>query len=193
MALPILAAGVSGALAGEEIDLPSELPPALVDFRSDDQVWLPVNDTVMGGVSACGLERTAAGTGLFKGQLSLENNGGFASVRAMLGPTDLSGFQGLRVRVRGDGRRYRLRLRSDDGFDGVAYQAKFPTSADEWTEIDLPFSGFAATFRGRTLTGFAALDPALVTQIALMVADGQAGEFRLEIDWVRGYGSAPAR
>jgi monofunctional biosynthetic peptidoglycan transglycosylase len=165
-------------------------PSTIVDFHEDGgPEWRPVNDTVMGGESSCSLERTEEGTGLFTGDLSLENNGGFASVRAVLGPTDLSAYHGLRVRVRGDGRRYRLRLRTDDGFDGVAYQAKFPTEAGEWTEAELPFSGFGPTFRGRTLPGFAPLDPARITQIAFMVADGQEGSFRLEIDSVRGYGS----
>ena len=160
----------------------------VITFESRDRhVWTPVNDDVMGGVSTSALQPTSKGTAQFAGTLSLENNGGFASVRAWLGQMDLSDFEGLSVRVRGDGRTYRLRLRTDNQFDGIAYQAEFDTRDGEWMEVYMPFDLFRPTFRGRTPRGAAPLDPARIHQIGFMIADKQPGSFKLEIDRVLAY------
>ncbi|MGD2031426.1 MAG: CIA30 family protein [Gammaproteobacteria bacterium] len=156
----------------------------------ESQQWGSIDDGVMGGLSNSRLERTVEGTGLFEGRVSLANNGGFASVRAALGPTDLSDFHGVRIRFRGDGKRYRLRFHSSAGFDGVAYQASFDTAPDEWQEVSIPFSDFRPTFRGRLLTDVEPLDTSSVQQVGLMIADRQEGPFRLEIDWIKAYGTA---
>jgi len=163
----------------------------LTGFEPGEPIeWRPINDGVMGGLSRSLLKITPAGTGLFEGEVSLANNGGFASVRARLGPVDLSGYQSLAARVRGDGKRYRLRLHTGAGVDGIAYQADFDTEAGEWQEIVLPFSSFEPTFRGRRLTDVEPLDTGNVQQIGLMIADKQAGAFRLELDWIRASGMA---
>ena len=160
-------------------------PESLVDFAAGVDAWRAVDDVVMGGVSRSGLRATEAGTAVFEGELSLENNGGFASVRTLVPPTDLSSRKGLTVRVRGDGRRYRLRLRTDDRYDGIAYQAEFGTAAGEWEEITLPFAEFAPSFRGRRPPGAEPLDPSRIRQVGLMIADKQAGPFALELAWIR--------
>lgn len=55
----------------------------LLSFAAPEaaQQWQAVNDGVMGGVSDGRFKITADGTLEFFGTLSLENNGGFASVR----------------------------------------------------------------------------------------------------------------
>jgi monofunctional biosynthetic peptidoglycan transglycosylase len=87
--------------------------------------------------------------------------------------------------VRGDGRRYRLRLRTDERYDGIAWQASFDTRPDAWTVVSLPFGAFEPSFRGRRPAGAGPLDTRRVTQLGLMIADRQAGDFKLEIDWIR--------
>lgn len=160
----------------------------IVDFsRPETLSWTIINDGVMGGLSSSDLELTPKGTALFTGVVSLENNGGFASVRAGLESMDLSGYEGVTLRVRGDGRRYQLRFRTDGSFDGVAYQSQFPTISGKWTEVDLPFRGFAASFRGRIPRGADPLDPALIRQIGFLIGDKTAGPFQLELAWVKAY------
>ena len=158
----------------------------LIEFSNADRgEWFAINDGVMGGVSRSDIRRTDRGTGVFAGVLSLENSGGFASVRAALGRHDLSTWAGLEVRVRGDGRTYQLRLRSDDRFDGIAYAADFKTRDGEWTVTHIPFHQFRPTFRGRTLTDVPPLDTSRIQQLAFMLADKKPGPFTLEIDFVR--------
>ncbi len=158
----------------------------LVSFDdSDSGEWFVVNDGVMGGISRSAIRATENGTGVFAGDLSLENNGGFASIRYLLNESrDLSEATGLLIRVRGDGRTYQLRLRDDDRFDGAAFRASFETRDAEWVEARIPFDDFVPTFRGRTLTNVPPLDRENIRQIGIMLADKNAGPFSLEIDFI---------
>jgi monofunctional biosynthetic peptidoglycan transglycosylase len=158
---------------------------SLVTFApSEDVSWSVIDDVVMGGVSRSRMHRTERNTGLFEGELSLENNGGFASVRADLGRLDLSGFTGLVLRVRGDGRTYQVRLRTDDRFDGIAYRARFATRDDAWQTHRIAFDAFTPTFRGRNLSDVPPLDRRRIHQLGFMPADRSPGPFSLEIDFV---------
>lgn len=164
----------------------------LIDFGGDDSSkWTVVNDGVMGGVSRSELKPTDRKTGIFSGMLSLENNGGFASVRAAVDHRDLATYAGLEIRVRGDGRTYQLRLRTNDRFDGIAYRTVFATRDGEWLTVRRSFTDFRPTFRGRTPTDAAPLDPAKIHQVGFLLADGRPGAFSLEIDFVRTWVVAP--
>lgn len=157
----------------------------LVDFGTPRMGnWTIVNDGVMGGRSASNLELTESGTAAFSGYLSLENNGGFASTRAIFDRLDLSEFDGIALRVKGDGRSYQLRIRTTGRFDGVSYSSEFATDAGEWTEVFLPFSQFRPTFRGRTPRGMGPLDPSSIRQIGFLIGDKVQGPFELEISWI---------
>jgi monofunctional biosynthetic peptidoglycan transglycosylase len=160
---------------------PPSLPP-LVDFRDPAEAdrWIAVNDGVMGGVSRGGLRIPGGEPAIFSGSVSLDNNGGFASVRSLPRDWDLDGVPGVVLRVRGDGAVYRFRVRTDDGFDGVAYQVSFPTRAGEWERIPIRFPDLTPSFRGREVRA-PALDPAAIRQIGFLIAGGQEGPFRLEI------------
>lgn len=157
----------------------------VVDFADDGEAarWVAVNDGVMGGISR-GALRGEAGVGVFYGVLSLENGGGFASVRRLPGPLGLAGSDSVSIRVRGDGRAYQLRFRTDDGFDGVAHAATFATAAGAWITVSLPWSEFRPTFRGRSVPAAEAFDPARARQAAFLIADKREGPFRLEVGWI---------
>lgn len=161
----------------------------VVDFSDPtSHSWRVVNDGVMGGLSQGRLVEAPGGVAVFEGHLSLANNGGFASIRTKLGRVDFSAFEGLAVRVRGSRKSYRLRLRTDDRVDGVAYQAAFGTVEQGWEVIELPFTSFIPSYRGRTVEDAPPLDLSQVRQLGFMIADKQEGEFHLEIAWVRAYG-----
>ena len=128
-----------------------------------------------------GLQVTGDGTGVFAGRLSLANNGGFASVRTVMASGDLSNFAGLVLRVRGDGRRYQLRLRTDGDFDGLAYRAEFDTEPGRWIAVALPFDAFVPTFRGYVPSNAPPLDPGAIRQLGVLIGDKIEGEFRLEV------------
>ena len=161
----------------------------LVDFRGEEEDgrWRVVNDGVMGGLSQSGLEITSAARAVFAGVLSLENNGGFASVRRLPHDYKLAGYDGLGLRVRGDGRTYQLRVRTNERFDGVSYRAEFTTRPGEWSTLRIPFSSLEPTFRGRPVPSAPVLRPENIRQIGFLIGDRREGDFRLEIDWVKAY------
>jgi monofunctional biosynthetic peptidoglycan transglycosylase len=160
----------------------------IVDFEDPGSVpWTIVNDGVMGGRSSSAIELTERGTVMFKGNVSLENNGGFASTRALLPATDLSSYDGVTVRVRGDGRRYQLRFRVDGRFDGIAYMAEFDTEPGEWMELSVPFSDFQPTVRGYRPPGAGPLDTQRLRQVGFLIGDQKEGPFELEIAWIKAH------
>jgi hypothetical protein len=159
----------------------------LFDFQSatNTAAWQVVNDDVMGGVSTSSF-RLTNGVASFQGKLSLENNGGFASVRSVPASHPLSGCDAFVIRVRGDGRRYKFTARTDSSFDSAIYQCAFTTKKGEWEEHRLPLKEFVPTFRGRVLSGESPLDPAKVTSVGFMISDKQDGPFQLEVAWIKG-------
>jgi len=125
------------------------------------------------------------GVAVFRGEVSLENNGGFASVRSLPARLDFADCDALVIRVRGDGRRYKFTARTDRSFDSPIYQASLPTKPGEWEELRLPMKDFVPTFRGRVLSGEPPLDPAKVTSVGILISDKQAGPFQLEVAWIK--------
>jgi NADH dehydrogenase [ubiquinone] 1 alpha subcomplex assembly factor 1 len=164
----------------------------LFDFQTatNAAAWQVVNDDVMGGVSTSSI-RLTNGTAVFQGEVSLENNGGFASVRSLPARHDLAGCDAFVIRVRGDGRGYKLTARTDRSFDSAIYQAVFLTKKGEWQEHRLLMKDFVPTFRGRVLSGEPPLDPARVASVGFLISDKQAGPFRLEIVWIKAVPEAP--
>jgi NADH dehydrogenase [ubiquinone] 1 alpha subcomplex assembly factor 1 len=164
----------------------------LFDFQTatNTDAWQVVNDDVMGGMSTSSI-RLTNGAAIFQGEVSLENNGGFASVRSLPARHDLAGCDAFVIRVRGDGRRYKLTARTDRSFDSAIYQTVFTTKKGEWAEHRLPLKQFVPTFRGRVLSGEPPLDAAKVTSVGFLIADQQDGPFRLEIAWVHASPATP--
>lgn len=161
----------------------------IASFESDDclKSWTSVNDGVMGGVSKGGIKRTGEGTLVFLGDLSLENNGGFASIRTKPGTLELSGTSGVVVKARGDGRTYWFELRVAGQMGATSYRANLPTTAGEWKETRIPFEDFKLQAFGRELP-FKPVDPASVASVGFTLADKKAGPFALEIEYVKATG-----
>lgn len=156
-------------------------------FQSRDDLngWFSLNDRVMGGISSGGIvwEEDAA---VFKGILSLENNGGFSSIRSPYLTSEISSFQGISVMVRGDGREYALTLHGEQGERGYLFRSFFRPVSGEWEEVRIPFSDFKASFRGIPLP-FLPLDLQKIDRIGILISDKKEGPFSLDILWFRGY------
>lgn len=143
--------------------------------------WRSIDDGVMGGVSSSQLRHDPMGYALFTGQVSLANGGGFASVRCQSCELGRYGVAAYLLQVCGDGRQYKLSLRTDDAFDGINYQARFHPPAGVWTTCRLAPADFSPNWRGRTVPDAVPLDTSRVRQIGLMIADRQAGPFALAL------------
>ncbi len=159
----------------------------LLAFTRDkgEPVWMVVNDDVMGGRSSS-VARIADGKLLFEGRLSLENNGGFASIRTINQAYNLIGTSVFVLRVMGDGRDYQLRIASTARFRGsaVSYGATFKTVAGQWIEVSIPVETLKPSYRGNALSG-PELDLADVRELGLLIGDKREGEFSFSLDWIK--------
>lgn len=171
------------AVAGERQSV-TEFTPA----ESEKLDWRIVDDGVMGGLSQGKREISDDGILRFFGTLSLENNGGFSSLRTEDVKMDLSGAEGVILRVKGDGRSYQLRFSTDAKYRDreMSFQAGFPTTKGEWTEVKVPFKRFLGSWRGMELPD-KVFDPAKIRRLGLQLADKKQGAFELHIDWIRTY------
>jgi len=161
-------------------------PRVLFEFTGADAAkqWQTVNDGVMGGVSEGTFKITDQKTLEFSGTLSLENNGGFASVRAKAQKLGLEKGDTLVARVKGDGRDYSINLYLNKPLTAFSYRAAVPTKEGEWIEVKVPLDTFEATSFGRVVKDAGAVKPDEVAAVGFLLGDKKAGPFRLEVEWV---------
>jgi monofunctional biosynthetic peptidoglycan transglycosylase len=161
----------------------------LFNFQKSDEVndWRIVNDGVMGGLSQSEIILSDSSTAVFQGTVSLENNGGFSSTRTSPRFYNLAGYNGIMLRIKGDGKKYQFRLRMDDRFDGISYRYQFKTDINKWIIVRVPFNKCVPVFRGRVLDDVEPISPKRIQQMGFLISDKQAGSFRLEIDWIKAY------
>ena len=157
------------------------------DKSGEANVWRVINDGVMGGVSSSTWNITKSGNAVFAGTVSLDNNGGFASVRSPVSIHDLSAYKGIALRIKGDGKNYKLNLKTDAEFDSILYQAEFQTEKEKWQLIKVPFSKFTPTYHGVVLSDAPKLDTKAIRRFGFLIADKQQGPFQLEVDWIKAY------
>ncbi len=150
------------------------------DLDCDLSMWGALDDVVMGGVSQGSFflkdrqtnDQTSNQQAVFAGNVSTDNSGGFSSVRTQNfePPFDFSDWEGIGLRVKGDGNRYKFIARNSDGWDSVAYTYSFDTVADTWIEVSIPFADLVPTFRARSMPSAPAFDPQQVFSLQLMLS-----------------------
>jgi NADH dehydrogenase [ubiquinone] 1 alpha subcomplex assembly factor 1 len=152
----------------------------LFDFseNKDTGNWLVVNDGVMGGLSKGTFIAGENETAIFSGTVSLENNGGFSSVRYNTGKIDVEGFSILELHLKGEGKKYQVRIRenSDDYF---SYIYTFQTSGD-WETLKIPLAEMYPSFRGRTLN-LPNYPGKSMMELTFLIGNKKAESFRLEL------------
>ena len=142
--------------------------------------WNIVNDTVMGGRSSSRWLSNSSSTSTFEGFLSLQNNGGFASVRHDLEKIDLTNTEGIYLKVKGDGRKYQFRIRSQAS-RWANYSQEFKTKEGKVQTFYLPYKDFKAGWRGRSITDLPVLIGKDIKGIGLFLGDKIEGKFKLEV------------
>lgn len=157
-------------------------PDELVfDFNKNSSLsnWRIVDDVVMGGLSAGNFEINDSGHGEFSGMVSLENNGGFSSVRYRFETMNVSDYSKIILRLKGDGKRYQFRVKSNQN-ERQSYVAYFETSGD-WQTIEITFGDMYPSWRGMTLD-MPNFPGNTIEELAFLVSNKKAENFKLEID-----------
>lgn len=155
----------------------------LLNFEDSKSIqnWRTINDSVMGGRSVGRYRLTDNKMLEFYGRLSLENNGGFASIRLPSGDLDLKKGDVLVMRLRGDGRTYNMNLYAQKNLGGISFRQSFNTLPNKLIEVKLPVDKFVATWRGRSFPK-QKLTPEDVTGLGFLLGDKKAGKFNLQLE-----------
>lgn len=153
-------------------------------FNHDSNIgdWRIVDDVVMGGRSQGTFSLSEEGHGLFSGNVSLENYGGFSSVRKRVSDIDIQGHSVFVLRLKGDGKKYQFRAKSSL-YQRHSYIGEFSTTG-EWQEVIISIDDMYPAFRGRKLRmpNFQGED---IAEIAFLIGNKKAESFRLEIEWIK--------
>jgi hypothetical protein len=151
------------------------------DFKKESNIsnWVILDDVVMGGKSYGNFYLNKNGHGEFYGDVSLENNGGFSSVRYRFNKEKTNVFSKFIIRVKGDGKAYQFRVKNSKN-DYHSYIYSFQTTKD-WQTIEIPFAEMYPAFRGRKLN-IENYQGEKMQEIAFLIGNKKNENFRLEID-----------
>ncbi|WP_117884944.1 CIA30 family protein [Aureibaculum luteum] len=152
----------------------------LFDFNKNTDIshWKVTNDAVMGGKSVGQFLLDNEGNGVYKGEVSLENNGGFSSVKTTFEPKNIADFNTFILKIKGDGKAYQFRIKSDTS-QRHSYIYKFDTTGD-WQTIEIPLSDLHPVFRGRKLDLPNFCDH-LLAVVTFLIANKKNESFQLKI------------
>lgn len=158
-------------------------PAILYNFSntSNAKDWVIVDDVVMGGRSSGNFYVNKAGNGVFEGRVSLENNGGFSSLRYRLNQEGIKEYTSLILKIKGDGNKYQIRIK-DKRSNYYSYASYFK-SPTYWETIKIPLSQMYPTFRGRQVD-IPNYNGDTIEEIAFLIGNKKAEDFKLEIDFV---------
>lgn len=153
----------------------------IFDFNENSNIngWIVADDIVMGGRSAGNFSLNSDGHGVFEGSISLENNGGFSSVRYRFEKMEVKKYSKIILKIRGDGKRYQFRIKSEST-DRHSYVSYFITNG-EWQKIEIPLRNMYPSFRGRKLDK-KNFDADFIEQVAILIANKKKENFKLLID-----------
>ena len=157
--------------------------PALIfdfDKNVDLSNWRVVDDVVMGGRSSGNFLINDEGHAVFSGDVSLENNGGFSSVRYLFPEKkSVKSYDKIILKLKGDGKNYQFRIKHKAS-DYQSYIAEFTTNG-EWQIIEIPLAEMYPTFRGRKLN-MPDFEFEHIEELRFLIGNKKPQSFELMID-----------
>lgn len=166
------------------ISLLFSFPSVNFGLQTGGQNWQVINDGVMGGLSE-GAAQLTNNSLVFKGSISLENNGGFSSLKSPFQQTDLSTYETIEIRLRTPAQSFAFTLETSEYFFQPYFKQEFVSPSHEWEIIRLPLSNFKAYRLGdATGNSLTSTDLEQIIRIGFIKADKITGDFTLEIDYI---------
>jgi len=168
--------------------IPMSSSDSMINFgraAGGTQEWIMISDNVMGGITASNLAYTDSSM-VLSGTISLENYGGFASVKTKFGRFDLSEYKGVRIRFKAANQRFAFTLENSRNWTQPNFKGEFGTAkANTWTETTIYFKDFNEYQIGEPTGG--KLDPAQlkgIVRLGIITNEKKEGPFSLEVDYV---------
>ncbi|MDB4088779.1 CIA30 family protein [Flavobacteriales bacterium] len=153
----------------------------IFDFNKNSNIenWRIVDDVVMGGRSSGNFILNSEGHAVFKGEVSLENNGGFSSVRYNFEKQLINERTKIIIKLKGDGKKYQFRIKANSR-DYYSYIAIFSTTG-EWQEVEIPLDEMYPSFRGRKINQ-PNFSKEYIEELAFLIGNKRKENFKLLID-----------
>jgi len=158
-----------------------------IDFgkNKDGQDWRIIDDGVMGGLSK-GSRSLGEDAMIFKGEVSLENNGGFSSLRSSYQDFDLSKYEKVVIRLKAKGQILAFTMSVDRRWYMPYFKQQIHLDSENWEVIELPFSEFKTYRIGEQVDyDFSETDAKKVIRIGFITDSKKEGSFEAMIDYVR--------
>lgn len=155
----------------------------IFDFNigADIEDWNVVDDVVMGGRSSSQFNLNSEGFGVFSGNISLENNGGFSSVQYQFNKTEVTKYTKIKIRLKGDGKDYQLRVKNNSS-NYFSYITTFSTT-NKWQVVEIALKDMYPSFRGKRLNT-PNFSHEFIEQIAFLIGNKKNEDFQLIIDTI---------
>ena len=147
--------------------------------------WQVAKGGVARDASEGRFEITDQGELRFYGKLSHKEDGGIASIQSTPLERGLSKHDGISIRIKGDGKRYSLSIRTGFQSKAGSYHLGFETAKDEWQQVFLPLASFKVTTRGQVLRDAPRLNAEKIHSLGLTISDTQEGSFQMRVDWIK--------
>lgn len=159
----------------------------VIDLTNENEVsnWQSINDGVMGGLSQ-GRLSYIGNVSVFFGNISLENKGGFSSIKRSIKQLP-AGLDVVEIDVAGDGLTYQIRMAIFINGYRLAYKHDFTTTLDQRERIKLKLSNFKASFRGRYVDGAPELSSANIIESGFLLSHKTACSFKLTLFKIKFY------
>ncbi len=144
--------------------------------------WVVVNDGVMGGKSE-GSARLTENSLIFSGMVSLDNNGGFSSLRAPYSTYDLSTYTHVILKYRSKGMDLAITLATSKIWYQPNFKANLPETNGNWETLELPLDSIDRYRVGRPIGGkLGVSDRAAIVRFGFITNEKKYGPFEFEID-----------
>ena len=144
--------------------------------------WFVVLDGVMGGLSTGVLEKKE-NSFVLSGEVSLENNGGFASLRTPYTTFNLSDYNTVTIRYRSTGQDFAFTLNKYRRFWYPNYKTNLPITNDQWAEVTYALRDFEKYRLGRKLSGHPNNDDlAQIIRLGFISNTKAATSYTFEVD-----------
>ncbi len=157
-----------------------------IDFglKKDGKNWQVVNDGVMGGLSQ-GNAVLTENTVLFKGKVSLDNNGGFSSLRSSYSKKELSNYKEVEIKYRSTGISMAMSFSVSRRWYIPNYKTSLQGTKGKWKTVSFKLSELRKHYIGK------AMDETLdeeaqkkIIRYGFITDEKKYGDFEFEIDYI---------
>ncbi|MEM9824291.1 MAG: CIA30 family protein [Bacteroidota bacterium] len=153
--------------------------------NKDGNDWEIINDGVMGGLSKGEFEFTDH-TLKFYGSVSLDNYGGFTSIKSPFKTFDLGLAQKVKIRYKTSNQSIAINLENSKEFYKPYYKLNLEDTNDEWKSVEIEINQFKGYSLGQEVsTKISKEFLKSVQRIGFITSQKKEGKFNIEVDYLK--------